>query len=100
MRRTTLPCANCGRGADAHAAPAQQLQPHIERDLAERDDDLHARQLGDFGLEVIEAARDLLGQRLVVGRRAAHRHDDVRVVKSEPVVDAAATSGMLAKPVR
>ncbi len=71
----------------AYSAAPQQLQPRIERDLAERDDDTRARQRGDFRFEVIEAANDLLRHRLVVGRSAPHRGDDVRVGQREPVID-------------
>ena len=41
----------------------------------------------DLRVEMIEAARDLLRQRLVVGRRAAHRGEDVRVRSAQAVVD-------------
>jgi len=73
--------------AHAHTASAQQLQPHIERDLSQCDDNSRARDLVDLCIKMIEAARDLFRQRLVIRRGATHRHDDVRVFKSEPVIN-------------
>jgi hypothetical protein len=67
---------------DRGAAAAQELQPRIERDLSERDDDLDVREGGDFRVEVSEASRDLVRQRFVVRRRAPHRCGNERI--SEP----------------
>ena len=69
-----------------HAAPLQQLQSRIEADLAERDDDANAAQVGELDLQVIEAARDLFRQRLVVGRRASHGRQDVCVGEMQSII--------------
>ena len=52
-----------------------------------------SRQRGGFSDEMRVARRDLLRQRLVVGRRAAHGGGDVRVGETQPVVGMRATSG-------
>ena len=72
---------------DRHAAALQPLQPGIEGDLAERDHHAHVGQRVGFGIQMILAARDLLGRRLVLRRRAADRGQDVGVTELQPVVD-------------
>src|SRR5439155_1398103 len=61
----------------------------VPPDLPERDDDLHPCQRRDLRDHVAPAADDLVGQRLVVGRRAADRRQDVRVIKPQAIVPAA-----------
>src|SRR4030095_2723107 len=62
-------------------------QPHIEGDLAERDNDLNARELGDLCFQVFEATRDLFRPGCIPRRRASHRRHDIGVIKSEAIVD-------------
>src|SRR5262249_16387876 len=57
-----------------------------ESDLAERDDDADAWKRGDLAVEMRETVCDLLGRRLVVGRRASHRGGDERIGQSQAVV--------------
>jgi hypothetical protein len=70
---------------DHDAAPAKQLQPRIESNLPERHDNLYVRQCADLRFEVIETAGDLLGERLVVRRRASDRRGDVRIREPQAV---------------
>src|SRR5687768_11877963 len=74
--------------AHSDTAPPKQLQPRIERDLPQRHHHLYVRQCADFRLEVIEAAGDFLGQRLVVGRGASDCRGDVRIRELQSVIRA------------
>ena len=87
--------------AAARRCPPQleQLQPRVERDLAERDDDAHAAQRGDFGVEVRQAvARSPRASACSPAARTAPprrcRHPQL-----QPVVDRCDV-GMFAKPAR
>ena len=75
-------------GAQVDTAAPQQLQPGVEANPAERHDHAHVRERRRLGLEMREAAGDLLARRLVVRGRAPHRRGDVGVVERQPVVDA------------
>ena len=71
-----------------HAATLQQLQPRIEADLAERDDDAHARQVSELDVEVIETARDLFGKRFVVGWSTPDSREDVGIGEAQAIIGA------------
>src|SRR5262247_494820 len=73
---------------DVDAATLEQAEICVEADLAERDDDSHARQRRDFGVEMRQAANDFLRRRLVVRRRAADRRCDERIAQLQSVVRA------------
>src|SRR5207249_2665301 len=60
------------RRADDDAAPLQQSPIGVEADLAERDDDAHARKRREFSIEMRQTVGDLFGRRLVGRRRAAN----------------------------
>ena len=64
---------------DDLAAELEQLKIRIERDLAERDDHLHARERRNLRVEMRKASGDLFRARLVVRRRAANGRGDKRV---------------------
>ena len=71
-----------------NSTAAEQLQPGVERDLPKCHHDLDVRQRTDLELQVIETARDLLGKRLVVRRRAPDRRGDVRIREPQSIVRA------------
>jgi len=74
-----------GLRTDVHAAALQQLQVGVEANPPERDDDLDVGQRGELGLEMGKAVGDLVGGRLVIGRRAADRGGDERVAQLQAV---------------
>jgi len=69
-----------------HAAAFEQLQPRIEADLAESDDDTHPREMPEFHFQVIQAACDLFRQRFVIGRRTSDRGQDVCVREMQTII--------------
>ena len=84
--RTHTPWPNCGFGESATPRLRKQLQPRIESNLAKRHDDADASEVFHFRVEMIQAARDLFRQWLVVGRGAADRRQDVCIVQPQPVI--------------
>ena len=69
-----------------HAAAIEQLQPRIEADLAEGDDDTHPREMAEFHFQVIQAACDLFRQWFVIGRCTSDRGQDVCVREMQTII--------------
>jgi hypothetical protein len=91
----TAPWANLGRGrGSVDAASLQRREGAVERDAAQRDDNLEAAaEEFEFGVEEGGAGDDFLARGFIVGRGAAADGGDQDIVQAQAVVWRSVLSG-------
>src|SRR5208282_2450823 len=77
---------NAGFPAGELAVPLEVIEIGIKADPAQRDHDFHILETLQFAIEIRSAVRQLLGQRLVVGRSTTDGGGDVNISQIESVL--------------